>query len=527
MTPFEAAGFLPVMVVDASRGEVVLTPEHLYAAGLEPLAESDGAARQPGPGRWQSCAAILLCLGHDDPLASHRVRRLKEAHGDVPVLVWTRPEGERLALEAVAAGAVDYALSDARGHAALGRLVREAVSRHSAQRRLADRARALKAVQAPPWDWTWECSDELRLTWLSDGCLERAGLLPTSLLGKCLWDCDELRPAAGWERLRQDMAGHRPFRGVLVRYSDQEGRSRALRLAGMPTFDREGGFLGYAGTAADAPAQSEDFLCAKRACPNRVGPEAARLHASYAAEELKAARNMQMELLPGPAEVDYLRRCYGLTVTSHFETSSDLGGDIWGAWPLDRHRVALSIADFSGHGVIAAFNTFRLHTLMQELEPARDDPAAYLGELNRRLAGLLPTGHYATMLYGVIDLQAGSFTYSAAAAPRPVIAPLAGGGLEFGDGSGLPLGVAKTARYATRWMAFKPGAALFLYSDALAECPDSQGRHLGKDGVLDLVRLGIGAMGREITADGVLGPFLQAAARPLRDDLTAVCCVRP
>jgi CheY-like chemotaxis protein len=243
-------------------------------------------------------------------------------------------------------------------------------------------------------------------------------------------------------------------------------------------------------------------------------------------DEMGVARSMQSELLPPPAELAWLAKRYGVRISGFFEPSSALGGDLWGLDPLDDHRFMLWLADFSGHGVTAALNTFRLHTLVEHTTEDRDRPAAFLAELNQRLVGLLPRGQYATMLYGVVDVRQGRFTYAAAAAPRPLVAQ-PGQPVVLGDGSGLPLGVSRAAVYAERSLDLPPGAVLFLSSDALAESPAECGTKLGQGGVAELVRDVVTARAGEVDVDSMLAPFLATVKRPLRDDLTAVCCRMP
>lgn len=281
-------------------------------------------------------------------------------------------------------------------------------------------------------------------------------------------------------------------------------------------------------------AQPGDPLCAPAPVPAAppspapvvAAPAPAETAPSGDGAEMQVARSMQSELLPPAAELDWLHKRYGATVSGFFEPSSALGGDLWGLDPLDDHRFILWLADFSGHGVTAALNTFRLHTLLEHTTEDRDRPAAFLGELNQRLVGLLPRGQYATMLYGVVDVRERRFTYAAAAAPRPVAA-CPDGVAVCGDGSGLPLGVSRSAIYAERSMELPPGAALFLASDALAESPAEDGAKLGPAGVLDLVGKVVTARGGEVDVDCILAPFLATVRRPLRDDLTAVCCRLP
>jgi CheY-like chemotaxis protein/anti-sigma regulatory factor (Ser/Thr protein kinase) len=245
------------------------------------------------------------------------------------------------------------------------------------------------------------------------------------------------------------------------------------------------------------------------------------------ADDLRLARAMQKDLLPRAELLGRIAAGTGLVVTGFHEFSSDLGGDLWGIAALDDHRVALWLADFSGHGVTAALNTFRLHALVDGLGAVQGRPALFLAELNRRLAGALPVGQYATMLYGVVDAAAGVFTYAAAAAPAPVAMPPGARAPESGDGSGLPLGINRGTVYPERRLTLAPGGVLFLASDALAESPQEGGHRLGTAGVAELVRQGVAARGTACDVHTLLAPVLATMARPLPDDLTAICCVRP
>lgn len=275
----------------------------------------------------------------------------------------------------------------------------------------------------------------------------------------------------------------------------------------------------------DLAGQPCSALSVAEEAPRSAAVAAAPAVAAPAAanDEMAVARSMQAELLPPQAELAWLARRYGVHVTGFFETSCSLGGDIWGLDPLDDHRFILWLADFSGHGVTAALNTFRLHTLLEHTTEDRDRPAVFLSELNQRLIGLLPKGQYATMLYGVVDVRERRFTYAAAAAPRPVVA-IPGQPAVPGDGSGLPLGVARSALYVERSLDLPPGSVLFLASDALPESPSETGKKLGQGGVADLVAEVVSARAGQVDVDAILAPFLATVARPLRDDLTAVCC---
>lgn len=241
-----------------------------------------------------------------------------------------------------------------------------------------------------------------------------------------------------------------------------------------------------------------------------------------AVQRMTLARDMQLDLLPTVEACGGLERRYAIRLDSHFESSSELGGDIWGARALDDHRFAVFLCDFTGHGVAAALNTFRLHALLAKIDLPGDDPAETLGAINGLLVGLLPESQFATMLYAVVDVRAGAVTYATAGAPKPIVGR-PDGALEIGGSLGLPLGVSPKASYRNRHLDFPPGSFLFLFSDALFEARDWDGQLFGYEGVVDLVK------GLDSDAELEGGPLRQlleryfaTMPRPLADDLTAL-----
>ncbi len=246
-----------------------------------------------------------------------------------------------------------------------------------------------------------------------------------------------------------------------------------------------------------------------------------------AVQRMQLARDMQLALLPDADACRDIERRYAVRLDSHFESSSELGGDIWGARVLDESRFAVFLCDFTGHGVAAALNTFRLHALLAKIDLPGDDPAETLGAINRLLVGLLPETQFAAMLYAVVDTAGDRLTYATAGAPKPIIG-IPGHNLLVGESVGLPLGVSPKASYRNRVIDFPPDAFLFLFSDALFESRDWEGRPFGYEGVLDLVRWShrdMDGRGADPLAN-LLDRYFGVMPRPLADDLTALWLTR-
>lgn len=205
--------------------------------------------------------------------------------------------------------------------------------------------------------------------------------------------------------------------------------------------------------------------------------------------DLSNARTMQDLLMPDAGRISKIREAYGLDIQPLFAPSLAIGGDFWGVHPFaGTSKLAMFIGDFTGHGVTAALNVFRLSTLMARLpESTLLEPATFLQHLNQQLHPLLPTELFATMFYAVLDTATDSLVYSVAGSPPPLLLreerlP----SFALLEGSGLPLAAISAPKYREHKATFRPGDSLLLYSDALIETPGPDGEYLS---VLELGEL--------------------------------------
>lgn len=184
--------------------------------------------------------------------------------------------------------------------------------------------------------------------------------------------------------------------------------------------------------------------------------------------ELESARAMQHLLVPNESQTQVLREQAKLDIAAHFKPAAELGGDMWGICPLADGRLGLYCADFSGHGVASAINTFRLHVLLNGLSAVTSaSPSTVLDYLNAELQPTLPRGQYLAIFYAIIDRAKGQLHYAAASMPDALLHHA--GTVQRLKGAGLPLGVSRSARYETQTVDYTTDDTLLLFSDALVE----------------------------------------------------------
>lgn len=126
-------------------------------------------------------------------------------------------------------------------------------------------------------------------------------------------------------------------------------------------------------------------------------------------EELRVARRIQMSLLPrGDITVP------GVEIAGFCEPAREVGGDYYDVLPLGPGRVGVLVADVAGKGASAALYMAELKGLMLALSARHTSPRELLIEADRALARQLDGRSFVTMIYGILDVTARTFTYARA-----------------------------------------------------------------------------------------------------------------
>ena len=188
-----------------------------------------------------------------------------------------------------------------------------------------------------------------------------------------------------------------------------------------------------------------------------------------AQKDVKQAFTLQKSLLPNDEILRNIEKKYDLHFDYIFEPSRFLSGDLWGLIEIDDHQLGVWICDYSGKGIQAALNTFRIHTLVQEYKHTASTPSQMIEALNQRFHAMVNVGQFATFLLGVIDKKTRTLRFVSASAPDPILYFPKDRTFQYGDGSGIPLGVTHNATYAPRDIPLPEGSSIILYSDLFWE----------------------------------------------------------
>lgn len=230
-------------------------------------------------------------------------------------------------------------------------------------------------------------------------------------------------------------------------------------------------------------------------------------------EDLAVVGRIQRSLLP--------RRM----PTDHFECAvvyspcEECGGDYYDFIPVPGNRLAVVVADVSGHGTPAMVAMAIIRSLVHWLLPTAEEPGKALDHLGDALWHHLPTEQYATMFLGLWDPATGTLRHSSAGHPAPLVLRRTTGAIEKLPGEGgFPLKlIEERESYSTQETRLERGDRLILYTDGIIEAFDSAEEQFGRGRLQEaLMERGMAPLGE--MREHVLSRLLEFCGPRLQED---------
>lgn len=209
-------------------------------------------------------------------------------------------------------------------------------------------------------------------------------------------------------------------------------------------------------------------------------------------QNMESASGIQLSLLPA-------KKCaiHGFHFDWIFKPSDTLGGDMLHIYKLSETKVACYVLDVSGHGTDAALLSVTIRNqLTKNVEAPKNKeshgyfisasseknvPSDVIGQLSNHYGDLLErTGHYFTIVYGVLDTETGIFEYISAGHYNPVLIK----GQKFvlsEESSGTPIGMFRDQTYVQQKLQLTKGDRLYLFSDGIIEETNNKEEQFGTD----------------------------------------------
>ncbi len=238
--------------------------------------------------------------------------------------------------------------------------------------------------------------------------------------------------------------------------------------------------------------------------------------------EMEEALSVMESILPKQEFLARIAQKYSMTIDTLFKPSSKLGGDFYDIMEFDDNKLGLCLWDFSGHGMAAAINTFRLYSIINNGEHCMvRAPGTFLSSVNTILFKMLERQYFATMFYGVLDPVQLTLDFSCASCPPPLLLSFSKKQYQLLNSKEFPLGIIGNHEYKAHTIDLNQWDAMLLYSDALIETSNENNTFLTIEELAQaLVDDQAASKDAKFLKKLILDKFSKDRLQNLKDDLT-------
>ncbi|MCF7911043.1 MAG: SpoIIE family protein phosphatase [Candidatus Cloacimonetes bacterium] len=248
-------------------------------------------------------------------------------------------------------------------------------------------------------------------------------------------------------------------------------------------------------------------------------------------QDLALARTVQEYLLP-----EWLLFNYKLIFSTAYVPSLDVGGDLFGYYPINDDTFVFYLGDVSGHGLKAAMLMMAanstINMLIDQSKPHLE-PAVILTELNKILCKhLFISNNYMTIILGTVNLISNEVRYIRAGHPEIIVFDHLENKARLldNDNGTIPVGWLPTHQYSSQdenILKLADHQTIFIYSDGLYECTRSDNSRLGQETLLKEMNYKI-PQSNPLTASLEFMEYVKQAGYDIsQDDFTLVSFFKP
>jgi len=499
-----------LLLVEDNPGDARLFQEMLAEAGpafsMEHVRKASEAAERLCRG---GVDIVMSDLSLPDSQGMDTFSALHDAAPNVPLIVLSGLDDEKVAVETVRRGAQDYLVKGRTDTHMLARAIRYAINRMAAERELAEERNLLRSVINNLLDSIYV--KDLRGMYRLDNLAHMRSIgaaAPDAVVGKTVFDFFPYDAAVRFQA--DDQSVIRSGKAIVNRqeaFPSNDGHKRWLSTTKVPLRNSEGQIIGIVGIGRDITERklAEEQLA--------VYNEELREKNMQMEDDLDMASEVQQAFLPqqfpsfpkdaAPGES-------AVAFYSRYLPTGAVGGDFFHVLPLSATEAGVFICDVMGHGVRAALVTAIQRALVEELAGLGRQPGEFLTHINKALLSILRrtrTPMFASAFYLYLNAATGEIRYSNAGHPKPLHLRRSERKVEVlhsnGARPGSALGVFEHAEYATYQRVVSPGDLVLMFTDGILEVEGADGDYF------DQQRL-IAAIERraDMPSDGLLDALL-------------------
>ncbi len=234
--------------------------------------------------------------------------------------------------------------------------------------------------------------------------------------------------------------------------------------------------------------------------------------------DLAIARSIQQQLLPSaPPRVE------GFDIAGWNRPADQTGGDAFDFMPLPDGRLAITIADATGHGIGPALVIAECRALLRAVAWYSSDPDHIMARVNNILVDDLPRDRFVTCFFGLLDPVKRTLRYASAGHGPLLFFRASGNEIVELSATGIPLGVIANSPYTpAEPVRFDAGDMMVLVTDGFFEWLGLNREQFGMSRLVETI-----SQHAALTADEIIQSLYRSVVQygegtTQQDDLTAV-----
>ena len=236
-------------------------------------------------------------------------------------------------------------------------------------------------------------------------------------------------------------------------------------------------------------------------------------------EELQTAHDMQMGLMPTESP-----QISGFDISGRCLPANHVGGDFFQYFPISDNRLAISLADVTGHAMEAAVPVMMFSGILDNQMEAGDSLEDLFAKLNRSLHRNLNSRTFVCFTMVELDTSTRQFRISNGGCPYPYHFQASTSEVAELQVDAYPLGVRAESTYPVIEAQLEPEDRVVFCSDGIIEAENSSGEIFGFDRTAETIRKGCQeGLSASALLDRIIGEVKEFAGdAPQGDDQTVV-----
>jgi serine phosphatase RsbU (regulator of sigma subunit) len=238
--------------------------------------------------------------------------------------------------------------------------------------------------------------------------------------------------------------------------------------------------------------------------------------------DLNIARSIQQGLLPKtPPQID------GFDIAGWNQPADETGGDYYDWQQLPDGRLAVTVADVTGHGIGPALGMAACRAYARAGLTTDTDLEIFLGHLNQLLYQDLPPEKFVTLAAGVLNPSDATLHLISAGHGPLLFYSSQEDRFCIQDAQGPPLGLLPCCNYGhPEVLKFTRGDILVLVTDGFIEWANANDEDFGQNRLEEVIRTNSDMPAAKIISEMYSAVIKFAGSMPQLDDLTALVVKR-